>query len=88
MPTRFGFVLFSLVAGCADGGLRSGAQESLASPPADEVIVEGSLAIEEPTVLFRCEEGKLGAYVVTGDSEGEPAEVQMVRIDLDSVPDC
>lgn len=50
--------------------------------------MEGSLAIEEPTVLFRCEEGKLGAYVVSGAAEGESAEAQMVRIDLDSAPDC
>lgn len=87
-PARFGFVLCSLVAGCADGDPRSGARESLASPPADEVVVEGSLAIEEPTVLFRCEQGRLGAYVVTGAVEAEPAEAQMVRIELDSAPDC
>ena len=43
---------------------------------------------EQPTVMFRCEGSKVGAYVVTGSLDTLPSEDQMVRIDLESAPDC
>lgn len=83
-----GFCLF-MVTGCSDGDIRSGIQRPVASASADiEVGAEVNLASEQPTVMLRCEEGRIGAYVVTGEFEGEPAEDQMVRISLDSAPDC
>lgn len=44
---------------------------------------------EQPSVMFRCDEGRLGAYLVTtiaGDNE--TSEEQMVPITLDSAPGC
>ncbi len=43
---------------------------------------------EEPTVMFRCEEGRVAAYVVTGPLDGVISAEQMVRINLDSAPGC
>jgi hypothetical protein len=43
---------------------------------------------QQPTVMFRCEEGRVGAYVVTSPLDSIPSEDQMIRITLDSVPDC
>jgi hypothetical protein len=43
---------------------------------------------DQPTVLFRCEEGRVGAYIVTSPPNTEPTQDQMVRISLDSAPDC
>ena len=52
--------------------------------PASDSIAEG----EQPTVMFRCEEGRLGAYIVSSAPDTEPSQDQMVRISLDSAPDC
>ena len=41
-----------------------------------------------PTVLFRCEAGKVGAYIVPGTSDSLPSEDQLVPITLDSAPAC
>ena len=53
--------------------------------PVDSIDVEAG---NQPTVMFRCEGSKVGAYVVTGSLDTLPSEGQMVRIDLDSAPDC
>lgn len=85
---RLGFCLFMLV-GCSNGDVRSEGQGAVASATVDaEVGVEADLTDEQPTVLFRCEEGRVGAYVVTGGFEEQPVEDQMVRINLDSAPRC
>jgi hypothetical protein len=44
---------------------------------------------ERPEVMFRCEEGRLGAYLVTAPAgdDGVFGE-QMVPISLDSAPSC
>lgn len=54
--------------------------------PATEPDGEG----EQPAVLFRCEGGRLGAYLVTAASGGDGGlfEEQMVPISLDSAPSC
>lgn len=85
---RLGFCLFMLV-GCSNGDVRSEEQGDMVSATADaEVNAEADLTGEQPTVLFRCEEGRVGAYVVTGEFEDQPAQDQMVRINLDSAPRC
>lgn len=85
---RLGFCLFMLV-GCSNGDVRSEGQWAVAGATVDaEVGVETALTEEQPTVLFRCEEGRVGAYVVTGEFEDQPAQDQMVRINLDSAPRC
>ena len=44
---------------------------------------------EQPAVLFRCEEGRLGAYLVPGAAADETfGGSQMVPITLDSAPSC
>jgi hypothetical protein len=90
MVQRIGLgVCVFIVVGCSGGDLRSGAQGPVASATADD---EGGAEVEaggeQPTVLFRCEEGTIGAYVVTGEFDDQPAEDQMVRISLDSAPRC
>ena len=65
---------------------------------ADTVPTEagiGSAALESdlregrhPTVLFRCEAGKVGAYIVPGTLDSLPSENQLVPITLDSAPTC
>jgi hypothetical protein len=50
---------------------------------------EADSASEQPAVVFQCEEGRLGAYVVTTVSgEGNQLEERMVPIRLDSAPGC
>jgi hypothetical protein len=81
-----------LVAGCSHPPI--GSREALA----DTVHIERATGFvqpdttdpvdEQPTVMFRCEGGKVGAYIVTGSLDTLPSDDQMVRIDLDSPPDC
>ncbi len=43
----------------------------------------------QPAVVFHCEDGRLGAYLVPGGSgEAELGGEQMVPIILDSAPSC
>lgn len=78
-----------LAAGCSNGEVRSEMGPLVASATAAlDSVVEPDLAGEQPTVLLRCEEGRIGAYVVTGEFDDQPAENQMVRISLDSAPEC
>ena len=82
----------ALLLGCSDAEIRStsagdqlpvGMATGSLRPAADSSVVG-----EQPTVMFRCEEGKVGAYIVTSPLDTEPTQDQMVRISLDSVPDC
>lgn len=78
-----------MLVGCSNEEVRSGAQELVASATADDLVgAQGEPAGAQPTVLFRCENGRIGAYVVTGDFEDQPTEDQMVPISLDSAPGC
>jgi hypothetical protein len=44
---------------------------------------------EQPAVMFRCEGGRLGAYLVTTAAGDQGLfEEQMVPISLDSAPGC
>jgi hypothetical protein len=63
--------------GCSDGAVRSGSQ-----------AVAGE---EEPTLVLRCEEGRVNAYMVVGlpgEAESGRMEDGAVRVDLDSVMSC
>lgn len=83
-----GVCVFMMV-GCSSGEVGSRAQGPVASAtPSDEVGALVDSTGTEPTVLFRCEQGRVGAYVVTGEFEDQPAENQMVRISFDSAPAC
>ena len=97
---RRGLLLsFSVLLGCSGQKARPDA-ESWPAPPVisgaaldtDTILVDPATASDgegEPAVLFRCEEGRLGAYLVPGTAgdEGLAAE-QMVPISLDSAPSC
>jgi hypothetical protein len=94
------FLSFSVLLGCAGPEGRSDAESWPAPPavsgaaveldpasvlPATEADGEG----EQPAVLFRCDGGRLGAYVVTAASgDDELFGEQMVPISLDSAPSC
>ena len=62
--------------GCSDGAVRSASQ-----------AVAGE---EEPTLVLRCERGRVNAYLVVGppgEASGRP-EDGAVRVDLDSAMSC
>lgn len=99
---RAWFVLSLLVCvACSDGGVRSGSLPEAADflpvaadsvEPASSLVVDAdTLGGEQPRLVLRCEEGRLGAYLVVGT----PAEVESSQIDhhavvvrLDSAPSC
>jgi hypothetical protein len=63
--------------GCSDGAVRSGS-----------LAVQGEA---EPTLLLRCEAGRVNAYLVVGPpGEGGASQIEdgAVRVDLDSVVAC
>jgi hypothetical protein len=43
---------------------------------------------EQPTVLFRCEDGIIGAYIVSDWADSVPSGEHMVPIALDSALGC
>lgn len=86
---------------CSDGGVRSGSLPEAAdflpmagdsAEPASSLVVDAdTLGDEQPRLVLRCEEGRLGAYLIAGT----PAEVESGQIDdhavvvrLDSAPSC
>lgn len=92
MRSRWSIFCLFAVAGCSHPEIR-------AESPGDSVQVglatgsltlgeEGDVGGQQPEVMFRCEEGKVGAYVVTGSLDSLIFDEQMVRIALDSAPDC
>ena len=86
---------------CSDGSQRSGRLPETADflpmvadsaetglPP----VSEGDTASgEQPRLVFRCEDGRLSAYVVLGapeDRESEQIDDHAVVVRLDSAPPC
>jgi hypothetical protein len=77
---------------CTDGAIRSGT----AAEPADFLptisdTTSEALSTEQPRLVLRCEEGRVGAYIIVGTV----AEVESGRVDdravpvrLDSAPSC
>ena len=90
---RFSWLLcVALLLGCSDATIRSSSAEDrlpvgMATGSLDPAS-DGSVEDGQPTVMFRCEDGRIGAYIVTGSPDSEPTQDQMVRITLDSAPDC
>lgn len=95
---RQGVLLFVLaLPGCSGPAARPDAETWPASPVASASALGDTMPVvpatapeeegEQPAVLFRCEEGKLRAYLVPGGDEGITGE-QMVPISLDSAPSC
>ena len=98
---RRGLLLSVLaVLGCSAPEARAGSESGRASPDtAAATLQPDSLSfllpadadstVEQPGVVFRCEEGRLGAYLVTtAAGDGGSYEDQMVPIRLDSAPGC
>lgn len=50
-------------------------------------VASGDVAGDQPSVLVRCENGRIEAYVVA-DPTDSVAEAHLVPIDLDSAPGC
>lgn len=98
---RQGLFLFcSALLGCSGPAARPDAESWPASPVASATLDSDTIPVlpatasdeeeQQPAVLFRCEEGRLGAYLMPaggGDGSGVEEE-QMVPIILDSAPSC
>jgi hypothetical protein len=74
---------FLLPLACSDGDVRSAAL----SADTDSLGLAGET---QPVVMFRCESGRLGAYLVAGPAADDPDFLpdDAVRVDLDSAPPC
>ena len=94
---RRGLLLsFSILVGCS--APRSDAESRPALPVVSGAVDDTISALpatagdgdaEQPSVMFRCEEGRVGAYLVTTVAgDGGMSEEQMVPISLDSAPAC
>ena len=90
----FRICLLSLLActACTGGPVRSG---TVAEPadflPTISDTTSEALSTEQPRLVLRCEEGRVGAYIIVGTV----AEVESGRVDdravpvrLDSAPSC
>jgi len=86
--------LLSLLActACTNGAIRSGraAEQADFLPTISDTTPE-ALSTEQPRLVLRCEEGRVGAYIIVGTV----AEVESGRVDdravpvrLDSAPSC
>ncbi len=87
----------SILVGCS--APRSGAESQPALPVVSGAAGDDTISAlpataqhgdgEQPSVMFRCDEGRLGAYLVTTVAgDGGTSEEQMVPITLDSAPGC
>jgi hypothetical protein len=99
---RAWLVLFLLAAAaCSDGSVRSGSLPESAdflpmaadrAEAASTLVLEGdTLGGEQPRLVLRCEEGRLGAYLVVGTAaEAESGQIDdhAVVVRLDSAPSC
>lgn len=79
--------LLALVFGTACNGaeLRSAAVRQADSLP------ENLDDQEQPRLILRCEDGRVGAYIVVGTSDGAPSaplDPEAVPVRLDSAPSC
>ncbi len=89
---------------CSDTGIRSGSLPEAAdflpmttdsAEPASSMVIDGdTLGFgdgEQPRLVLRCEEGRLGAYLVVGTpAEGVSGQIDdhAVVVRLDSAPSC
>jgi hypothetical protein len=87
--SRFLFCLLPCLA-CSDGNR---AERARALPEATDFLpmVAETSALEQAQVVLRCEEGRIGAYLVAGapaEVEWGEADARAVPLELDSVPSC
>jgi hypothetical protein len=89
---------------CSDGGVRSGALPETADflPMAADTAAPLSLPIidgdtlgtaggEQPRLVLRCEQGRLGAYLIVGtpaEAESDQLNNRAVPVWFDSAPSC
>ncbi len=88
---------------CSDTGVRSGSLPEAAdflpmtsdsAEPASSMVIDGdTLGLgdgEQPRLVLRCEEGRLGAYLVVDTPEGVSGQIDdhAVVVRLDSAPSC
>lgn len=86
MRRFWGLIPLLAALGCSDGSVRSGAVPE----PADFLPMIGDTT-EQPRVVLRCEDGRLGAYLVVhspADEAAGPADSDAVPVRLDSAPAC
>ncbi len=78
------------VIGCSNPALRVGqeAVDTVGVEASSRSALADSGAGNQPTVLFRCEGGRVGAYIVPGSFDTLSSEDQLVPISLDSAPEC
>jgi hypothetical protein len=86
-----GWILgLTVCVGCSDGNVRSGSlPESAdflpmatdsAEPASSLAVALDTVSGEQPRLILRCEEGRVGAYLVL--------DAQAVAVSLDSAPSC
>jgi hypothetical protein len=86
-----GWILgLTVCVGCSDAGVRSGSLPESAdflpmaadsAEPASSLAVDlDTLTGEQPRLILRCEEGRVGAYLVL--------DAHAVAVSLDSAPAC
>jgi hypothetical protein len=89
---------------CSDGGVRSGTLPETAdflpmaadtAAPLSPAIIDGdtlgAAGGEQPRLVLRCEEGRLGAYLMVGTpAEAESGQLndRAVPVWFDSAPSC
>jgi hypothetical protein len=76
--------------GCSNPALRpeQAVADTLRVETSGTTAADSASEGSQPTVLFRCEAGRVGAYIVPGSLDTLPWEDQLVPIALDSAPEC
>jgi hypothetical protein len=62
-----------------------------AGPASSLVLDDDTLGAEQPRLVLRCEEGRLGAYLIVGtpaEAESGQMDDHAVVVRLDSAPSC
>lgn len=90
-----GWILWGLAVclACSDGRVPSGSLPEAADflPMAGDSGVQDTMGSEQPRLILRCEDGRLGAYIVLGppgEAEADPIDPRAVAVELDSAPAC
>lgn len=82
---------------CSDRSLRSGRVPEPADflPPAADTAYDDTAHPdsdgEQPRLVLRCEQGRLGAYLIVGTAaevDSAPIDADAVEVRLDSAPSC
>jgi hypothetical protein len=82
----FGWGLL-LCAACTNKGVGSGSLQADFLPAVGDSVAPE----EQPQLVFRCENGRLGAYLVVGtpaEVDSDKLDPRAVAVKLDSAPTC